>query len=160
MDSLIFQAKLLYHGRMQSGPFPRLRGIASSLMLLAVAAFVLQGAMTSGSQAAGALGFMPHPAVPLSGAVHLHDNLAGHVHVHGGDNLAGHVHGSDDGHHDPDEASNGPLCSLGCMTAVIPAAAGCVALFMVRALEYMPQAGLVGIEPDGLNRPPSTPGIA
>ena len=52
------------------------------------------------SQAAAAAGSMPEPAVILGGPVHLHDNLAGHVHAHGGDNAAGHVHGAPDPDHD------------------------------------------------------------
>lgn len=68
---------------MQLWSFPSLRRIVSGLMLVAASAFVLQGAMIVASQAAAVAG-MPEPAITLSGSVHLHNSLAGHVHVHDG----------------------------------------------------------------------------
>ncbi len=61
-------------------------------MVMAISAFVLQGAMISVSQAKAAAGAMPQPAITLSGSVHLHDKLAGQVYDHGGNNAEGHVH--------------------------------------------------------------------
>jgi len=142
---------------MQSRRYPRLRRIASSLMLLAMLAFTQQGAMVAASQALASVGSMSDPAVTLSGSVHFHNDLARHVHAHG--SSAGHVHKAANTDHDSDEA-NTPLWSLGCTSAVIPATAiSAVSFEIVRAAER-PHVRLEGIEPDGLNRPPSTPSIA
>jgi hypothetical protein len=130
-------------------------------MLVATAAFVQQGAMIAASQAAASGGFMPQAATMLSGSVHFHDNLAVNVHVHGNDNGAGHVHGVADFDHDePDEGGKAPVCSVGYTSAVMPAVAYVVLCDVVRAVESLPHDRLDGIEPDGLTRPPSTPGIA
>ena len=132
------------------------------MMLAAMAIFVQQGTMIAASQAAASAGFMPQPATVLSGAVHFHDNLAVNVHVHGGHLGAGHVHGPADVDHDDesDDTVNAPICSIGQTCAVLSADAYTVPSPIVHALEC-PLPGLLdGIEPDGLNRPPSTPGIA
>jgi hypothetical protein len=131
------------------------------MMLAATAAFVQQGAMIAASQAAASGGFMPQAATMLSGSVHFHDNLAVNLHVHGNDNGAGHVHGVADFDHDePDEGGKAPVCSVGYTSAVMPAVAYVVLCDVVRAVESLPDDRLDGIEPDGLSRPPSTPGIA
>ena len=130
-------------------------------MLVAMVAFVQQGAMIAASQAAASGGFMPQPATMLSGSVHFHDHLAVNVHVHGGDKGAGHVHGPADlDHDDSDEAMKAPVCSVGHTCAVLPAVAHAVLCDIVRAVECLPQERLDGVEPDGLSRPPSTPSIA
>ncbi len=74
-------------------------------MLAAAVAFVQQGAMIIVSQAAAFAGSMPEPAVVLSGKVHIHDQLAGHVHMHSGRNTPGHVHNAAD--LDDDDADAG-----------------------------------------------------
>jgi hypothetical protein len=120
-------------------------------MLLAIFAFVQQSAMIAASQALASAGSMSDPAVTLRGSVHYHNDLARHVHVHGGHDSVGHVH---------DTADITPLWSLGCTSAVIPVTAiSAVSFEIVRAAER-PHVRLEGIEPDGLNRPPSTPSIA
>src|SRR5262245_30972067 len=130
-------------------------------MLVAMAAFVQQGAMIAASQAAASSGFMPQPATMLSGSIHFHDNLAVNLHVHDGDKGAGHVHGPADlDHDDSDEAIKAPVCSVGHTCAVMPAVAHAIVCGVVRAAEYLPHDRLDGVEPDGLSRPPSTPGIA
>jgi hypothetical protein len=135
----------------------RLRRIASGLMLLAMVVFVQQGAMIAASQALASAGSMIDPAVTLSGSVHYHNSLARHVHVHG--NSVGHVHKTADIDHDSDEAST-PFWSLGGASAVIPVVAvSAVSFEMVRAYKSS-HVRLEGIQPDGLNRPPSTPSIA
>jgi hypothetical protein len=140
---------------MQSRLYPRLRRIASSLMLLAMLAFTQQGAMIAASQALASAGSMIDPAVTLSGPIHYHNDLARHVHIHG--NSVGHVHDSAD--IDADDASP-PLWSLGGASAVIQVTAiSVVSLEIVRADEH-PHIRLEGIQPEGLNRPPSTPSIA
>jgi hypothetical protein len=137
----------------------RLRRIASGLMLLAMVAFVQQGAIVAASQALAWAGSMIDPAVTLSGSVHYHNSLARHMHVHGSHNSVGHVHKTADIDDDSDEAST-PFWSLGGASAVIPVMGISAASFeIVRAAER-PYVRLEGIRPDGLNRPPSTPSIA
>jgi hypothetical protein len=129
-------------------------------MLAGMAAFIQQGAMISASQAAASGGFMPQPAAMLSGSVHFHDQLAVNLHVHDGQG-PGHVHGPADLDHDEsDEAIKAPVCSIGHTSAVMPAVAYAVVCGVSRAAEHLPQDRLDGVEPDGLSRPPSTPGIA
>src|SRR5262249_14700387 len=103
---------------MQLRLYSRLRRIATSLMVLAVRAFLQQGALIPVWQVVAATGSMPEPAVMLAGPFHLHDNLAGHVHVHGGDNGAGHVHHPADLGQDDSGAGVGPFWSLGSTFAV------------------------------------------
>jgi hypothetical protein len=137
----------------------RLRRIASGLMLLAMVAFVQQGAMIVASQALASAGSMIDPAVTLSGSIHYHNNLARHVHVHGSHNSVGHVHNTPDTDHATDEA-NTPFWSLSCTSALIPVMGISVASFQVLRADERPCIRLEGIRPDGLNRPPSTPSIA
>src|SRR5262245_26621644 len=130
-------------------------------MLAGMAAFIQQGAMIAASQAAASSGFMPQPATMLSGPVHFHDTLAVNVHVHGGHKGPGHVHGPADlDHDDSDEAIKAPVCSVGHTCAVMPAVAYAVVCGVGRAADHLPHNRLDGVEPDGLSRPPSTPGIA
>jgi hypothetical protein len=159
---LIFKAKIAYHKPMQSGLSPRLRRMVSGIMLLAMAAFVQQGTVITMSQAAAALGFMPHPAVLLHGPAHVHDNLAGHVHAHGGDHAVGHVHhGADPDDDHADDIGNAPFWSLGSTTAFIFAPGPWTPPLSVGIeIECLPDNRLDGIEPDGLSRPPSIPSIA
>jgi hypothetical protein len=124
-------------------------------MLLAMVAFVQQGAMIAASQALASAGSMIDPAVTLSGSVHYHNDLARHVHVHGGHGSVGHVHHTAD----IDEA-NTPLWSLCCTSAVIPVAAISAVSFEIASAAERPHVRLEGIRPDGLTRPPSTPSIA
>jgi hypothetical protein len=135
----------------------RLRRIASGLMLLAMVVFVQQGAMIAASQALASAGSMIDPAVTLSGSVHYHNNLARHVHIHG--NSVGHVHKTADIDHDSDEAST-PFWSLGSASAVITAMGISAVSFEIVRADESPHVRLEGIQPDGLNRPPSTPSIA
>jgi hypothetical protein len=135
----------------------RLRRIASGLMLVAMFAFVEQGAMIATSQALASAGSMIDPAVTLSGPVHYHDSLARHVHIH--DNSVGHVHTSADIDHDSDEA-NTPFWSLGGASAVIPVMGISAVSFEILRADQRPHVRLEGIRPDGLTRPPSTPSIA
>src|ERR687895_472636 len=136
---------------MRSHECPCLRRIASSLMLLAMTAFLYQAVMVSVSQAAAVVGFMPEPAVFLNGPVHFHDNLARHAHVHG-DSEAGHVHGpADSDHHDDGGATHAPLWSLACTVAVIPTPGACVVSIDVRRVgEFPPSDCRDGIDPGGL----------
>jgi hypothetical protein len=131
-------------------------------MLLAMAAFMQQATVIAASQARASVGIMPDPAIPLSGALHVHDGVAGHVHVHGGTNAAGHVHSAvnPDDDDDADGTGHPPIWSLGCTSAVIPLiGVSAVAFEAVRVGECRHEYG-EGVEPAGLNRPPSTPSIA
>src|SRR5437870_3368123 len=133
----------------------RLRRIASSLMLLAMVAFVQQGAMIAASQALALAGAMMDPAVTLSGSVHYHNSLARHVHTHGQDSV-GHVHNTADIDDTADE-NDAPFWSLGGASAVIAAAPISLVSFEFANADERPRARLEGTEPEGLNRPPSTP---
>jgi hypothetical protein len=134
----------------------RLRRIASGLMLLAIGAFVQQGAMIAASQALASAGSMSDPAVTLSSSVHYHNELARHVHMHG--SSAGHIHKTTDTDHESDE-THAPFWSLGCTSAVIPVMGISVVSFQVVRAQEGPHVRLEGVQPDGLNRPPSTPSI-
>jgi hypothetical protein len=128
-------------------------------MLLAMVAFVQQGAMIAASEALAAAGSMIDPAVTLSGSIHYHNNLARHVHVNGSHNSVGHVHNTSDSDHATDEA-NTPFWSLGCTSAVIPVMGISAVSFEIVRADERPHVRLEGVQPDGLNRPPSTPSIA
>jgi hypothetical protein len=127
-------------------------------MFLAISAFVLQGTLIATSQAMAATGTMPEPSVTLSGSVHFHDQLAGHVHDHGGDNAEGHVH---DG---PDHDNLGGLTlswSIFGASIDVPAYVALVGPLDVLGLVERPLVQIAdGVEPGGLIRPPSTLSIA
>jgi hypothetical protein len=140
-----------------------LRRFAGKLMLVATLAFVAQSAMIIVSNAAACAGVLPQPALTLSGPVHVHDNLAGHVHSHGGDNKAGHVHGHvhEGGAPDDDDDHDKVLVwTIGCPAAVMAAVATVgVSLDLLGAVAGTLHYDRNGVDPDALIRPPSTPGI-
>src|SRR5262249_9553632 len=142
---------------MRLRPHVRLRRITSALMLLATMAFVQQTAMIVASQALASAGSMSDPAITLSGSVHYHNSLARHVHMHG--SSAGHVHKTTDIDHDSDE-THAPFWSLGYTSAVMPVMGILAVSFQVVRAQERPYVRPEGIEPDDLNRPPSTPSIA
>jgi|SRR5215216_5198320 len=136
----------------------RLRKTAITMMLVAISAFVLQGTLISISQAKAALGSMPEPSITLSGSVHFHDQLAGHVHNHGDDNSEGHVHDWPD--HDRDGAPSLTWSIFGASIAS-PAFIVLAGSFELRGLVELPVVlATDGVRPDGLLRPPSTLSIA
>jgi len=70
------------------------------------------------------------------------------------------VHGPTDADHDEaDEGDRAVVCSGGQIFAVMPIPACAVLRDSARTLESAPIDRVIGIEPDGLNRPPSTPGM-
>jgi len=141
----------------QHGLLQRLRQIARITMFMAISAFVLQGALISVSQAKAAMGDMPEPSVTLSGSVHFHDQLAGHVHSHG-DNSEGHVHDGPD--HDDDGGQNLTWSIFGTSIAS-PELSVLVSPFDLLGLVELPAVRAIdGVRPDGLIRPPSTLSIA
>lgn len=128
-------------------------------MLAAMAAFVQQSGMIVASEAAASFGVMPQPATTLNASVHFHDNLAVILHVHVSHNGPGHVHGPADADHDKADAGKAVVCGGGHTFAVMPIPACAVVCDSARTVESAPIDPLRGIEPDTLNRPPSTPGI-
>jgi hypothetical protein len=133
---------------------------ARTLAFLAAISFLLQGLAVSASQAAAASGLMADPAVELTGTLHFHGGLAGHVHSHDGDHSAGHVHVPTGAEHD-DHAGIGFAWALFCPsldvpgnTALVYVAGGCGLMAM------MMTESATGLAPPGLIRPPSTPSIA
>jgi hypothetical protein len=145
---------------MRSSLYPNLRRVASAVMLAAMAAFIQQSAMIAASEAAASCGLMPQPATMLNASAHFHDNLAVHLHVHASHNGAGHVHGPTDVDHDEaDEGGKAVVCSGGHIFAVMPIPIFAVLRDSARTVECPPIDRVIGIEPDGLNRPPSTPGM-
>lgn len=126
-------------------------------MFMAISAFVLQGALICISQAKAAVGAMPEPSVSLSGSVHFHDQLAGHVHSHG-DNTEGHVHDGPD--HDDDGAPNLSWNIFG-TSIVSPERPVLASPFDLLGLVELPAVRAIdSVRPDGLIRPPSTLSIA
>ena len=127
-------------------------------MFVAISAFVLQVALVSVSQVKAAVGDMPMPSVTLSGSLHFHDQLAGHVHSHAGNDAEGHVHDGPD--HDDDGASGAAWDMFG--TSI----ASAQVMHLLSSFEVLGAMGLplaraiVGVRPEGLARPPSTFSIA
>ena len=133
---------------------PRFQRFVTAVLLTAALAFPYHSALAAMAQAAASTGSTNEPAVLVSGPVHQHGRLSGMVHVHDGDNTPGHVH------HDDEDAGMAQVWSLGCVTAVIPLAENLAVSFSVQsAVLGSARKTLVGVDPDGLNRPPSTPGI-
>ena len=146
---------------MQHRPLHRLRRFARTIMFVAISAFMLQGVMISISQAAAATGTMVEPAVTLSGSLHYHNQLAGHVHDHGGEDAVGHVHdglGSD--HEDP-SAGSSSFWSIFSSSITIPTVVATIPSSDLVGRVGLP-AGVSadGIEPAALIRPPSTLSLA
>jgi hypothetical protein len=133
---------------------------ARTLAFLAAVAFLLQGLAVSASQAAAASGLMADPAVELTGALHFHGHLAGHVHSHDGDHAAGHVHVPSEPQHD-DYADAGSPWALFCASLDMPANTGLRYFAGLCGLMAMVMTeSATGLAPPGLIRPPSTPSIA
>ena len=125
-------------------------------MFLAIWAFVLQSALISGSDAKAAVGAMPEPSVTLSGSVHYHDQLAGHVHSHGGDTKAGHVH-------DGADIDDGPSLSWSMFSPSVASPQPPILaepFDQLRRVKPPTVQTTDGVEPGTLTRPPSTLSIA
>ena len=137
-----------------------LRRLVASLMLAAMASFVLHGAAMAGSHAHQVGSAQCQP-----GAAHAHparDHGDGMVHVHVSDvgaDVAGHDHGGGADRHA--DGSEGPCCTGVCsMTLAGPAIAPVSApMRLASALEPESQRGN-GIDGSSLKRPPRTPSIA
>ncbi|WP_448033976.1 hypothetical protein [Bradyrhizobium liaoningense] len=128
-------------------------------MFVAIWAFVLQATLISVSQAKAAVGAMPAPSVTLSGSLHFHDHLAGHVHSHGGDGAEGHVHDGPD--HDDDEGAPTLAWNIFGISIASPQFINLLSSFEPLGAVELPVArAIVGVSPEGLIRPPSTFSIA
>lgn len=145
---------------MQRWPYPRLRNVARTIMFVAISALLLQNVMVTVSQAAALSGVMPEPAVILSGSMHYHGNLAGHVHEHDGD-IAGHVHVPSTLDHDDDGGFAPSFSALFGVFMAIPEFTSLAHPSDFIGLVPLPQSVKAdGIDPGALIRPPSTPSIA
>jgi hypothetical protein len=150
-----------------------LRRLAASLMLAALASFVLHGARDGGAPSRSR-------SQPTASAAHSHGAAAGHEHAHGhAHGPTAHDHGGVHAHpgqadagvavEDGDDASRGhhakgaegPCCGSACAVAIPAFAPGMISAPMTAAAVLLPagQDG-VSIDPNGLKRPPRTPCIA
>ena len=139
----------------------RLRRFARTIMFVAISAFLLQGVLISISQAAAAAGTMLEPAVTLSGSVHFHDHLAGHVHDHGDDAAEGHVHDGSGSDHDDDAGGSKMSWTIFGSSIAIPTVIALIPSSDLLGRVELPSGRTAdGVEPAALIRPPSTFSIA
>ena len=131
-------------------------------MLLAVTAFLVQGADAIVARAGAAVGYIPQPAHMATGMLHFHGHIShvvDHDHDHGDE--AGHVHDPANPLHPEDAGGDLLVWSVTGTAAILPLA---VVVTIVRPATAKPQASLqarlTGVEPEGLCRPPSIPSIA
>jgi hypothetical protein len=130
-------------------------------MFVAISAFMLQGVLISVSQAAAAAGTMLEPAVTLSGSVHFHDHLAGHVHDHGDNAVEGHVHDGSGPDHDDNAGGSKLSWTIFGSSITIPTAVGLIPSSDFLGCVELPAGRTAdGVEPAALIRPPSTLSLA
>lgn len=141
-----------------------LRRLVASVMLVAVASFVLHGSAMARMHAGGGCA-----GLALVAALHAHsDHKHAVEHGHGGDPVAAHVHPSGNptqGHHpgstpDP-HASGAPCCGMSCAIAIAPLVPDLISApaAVTAVLPALAEIGS-GIDPNGLRRPPRTSDIA
>jgi hypothetical protein len=137
-----------------------LRRLVASVMLVAMASFVLHGAAMAG--------FHPHetssadcgPAATHAHQAQPHDHGDGIVHVHA--EQAADVADHDDGG-TPDHANggDGPCCSSVCSVTLVMSGSDVVSAPMGFAKAFQPESQVgSGIDQSGLKRPPRPPSIA
>ena len=130
-------------------------------MFLAVGALLLQTVMISISQASAASGVLPEPAVSLTGSMHYHGHVAGHVHDHDGDSAEGHVHSPLTPDHDNESGFVPSVSALFGVFVAVPEFTALAHPSDFIGLVQLPRSEKAdGIEPGALIRPPSTPSIA
>ena len=133
---------------MRLRPWPDLRRLAASLMLLAMTAFVLHG--TAMAKAVGPAGFP-------SSVGHVHAVGGGHHHLAADHDHADAAHGE---HHQGDHHGKGgstaPCCGSMCAGALPSSAPGCAVTRIQRELaRAIPDdRSWSGLDPSGLKRPP------
>jgi hypothetical protein len=157
---LVLATVVAYEEIMRSPFRARVEKLARTVMVVAAVAFALQASVVIVEEAAAEHGHLPEAAVALGGPAHLHGGVAGFVHDHDGDE-PGHVHdrakAGDDGCID----GGTPCCSLAHTNAMMPQRIADPLPRDVRAARAPARDRWpTGIVPDGLSRPPSTPGIA
>jgi hypothetical protein len=138
-----------------------LRRLVASVMLVAMASFVLHGAAMAG--------FHPHKAgaadcEPVAAHAHQaqgHDHGDGVMHVHAVDQAAeaAHDHGGSPDHHA--NGGDGPCCSSVCSVTLAMPGSNVLSAPMGFAKAFQPESQVgSGIDQSGLKRPPRTPSIA
>ncbi len=141
----------------------RLRRYVAGAMLVAMASFVLHGGAMAGMHRHG-----PAPVADCGShasakghthsAAHHHHHVADHAHADDGGGA--HAHGD---HHGGDQksASSEPCCGNMCFVAISAPAPETGWAPVASPLVPMPDAtGRPDNRPEGLKRPPRTPGIA
>ena len=143
-----------------SAALSNLRRLVASLMLVAMASFVLHGAAMAG--------FHPHKAGfvdcgPVQAHSHqskAHDHGGGIVHIHAQQaaDVAGHDHSGGD---HAGGGTDDPCCSSVCSVTLVMLGIEVVSspMRLARILPLESQFG-AGIDQGGLKRPPRTPSIA
>lgn len=137
-----------------------LRRRVASLMLAAMASFVLHGAAMAGfhPHQAGTAGCGPAAAHAQQAQGHDHGDGFVHVHADQAADVADHDYGAAPDHHAG--GADGPCCTTACsVTLAVPGIALASApMRQARTLKPQSQVGS-GIDQSGLKRPPRTPGI-
>jgi hypothetical protein len=133
-----------------------MRRLVASLMLVAMASFVLHGAAMARSHEHRNGATQCQPAHGLDVTAHHHDD---HIRTAGqAADLASHDHGMKAGHHAP---ANGSCCSGHCPSTVAPFGIETVSAPVGLATTLRPGSQFgAGIDRDGLKRPPRTTSIA
>lgn len=141
----------------------RLRRAVASLMLAAMASFVLHAGAVAGGHAHG-------PSAVDCGS---HASSKGHVHAaaHHGSAAVGHAYEADEahahgGHHAPHGSDDGiaaaePCCGSMCSVAISTRAPEGASARLASPVEVLPDASQgPDTRPEGPKRPPRTPDIA
>ena len=137
-----------------------LRRLVASIMLAAMASFVLHGAAMARFHAhAGSAQCQTASAHGDHSKAHEHGDGIVHVHGEHAASAAGHDHGGAPDHHAG--GTDGPCCSSICSVTLAIHGINPVSapMRLVRALPPESQVGS-GIDQGGLKRPPRTPSIA
>ena len=132
----------------------RLRRLGASLMLAAVATFVLNGASPAGMHV------HPEFAGSAAAAEHHHGDGVIHVHPSSGETSPGVVASSNDASTDDSQGvdGRGKACAI---VLIAPSPPGALPYRPVAALLFTPASeNGAGINQSGLRRPPRTPCIA
>ena len=134
-----------------------LRRLVASVMLVAMASFVLHGAAMAGFHSRGA----GSPGCPPAAHVHQgqgHEHGATVTHLHSPD---AQVADSHDQAGNADHHSDGPCCSSVCSVTLAILGSHLVSAPMGFAKPFQPESQVgSGIDQSGLKRPPRTPSIA
>lgn len=150
-----------------------LRRLGASLMLVAMASFVLHGAAMAGSHARGGSAQCQPQVTHVHQIAHAQQHGTAGEHAvahHHGDGVV-HFHASDGAQVAPDQPGAGPehkaadnhspCCSMACAVTLAASEVAAVAGPTPAARASLPasQQGF-GTDPNGLKRPPRTPSIA